>query len=316
VTASAPRPPGAAAAPPGPAASARPVIQHGVTERFVVTDSRPPHYQPRLGARVRVHFVDARAGVDTWQDSYYLAPVSSAGPDWGSADVASGGNDPQLATEPAAGASFDEVPAALLSARDHKRWASSLADHLYRNVVLELPACPALKMTAEPGMTDGEFRARVALAARERRDAAVEALRDKYGSKLTALEDRARRAMQKVEREKAQATDSTVSTALAVGGSLLGALFGGGRRGSAISKARTAARSASRTSKERTDVALAEAEAQSIRDQIEALNAELETEVARLESEWDPAAIPVEARAVKPRKSDIAVEDMALVWVA
>jgi hypothetical protein len=317
VTAPAPRPPEAAATTPGPAASARPVVQHGVTERFVVvSDSEPPHYQPRLGARVRVHFVDARAGIDAWQDSYYLAPVSSAGPDWGGADIASGSSGPRLATEPAAGASFDEVPAALLSARDHKRWKSSLADHVYRNVVLELPACPALKMTAEPGMTGGEFRARVALAARERRDAAVEALRDKYGGKLASLEERARRAMQKVEREKAQATDSTVSTALAVGGSLLGALFGGGRRGSAISKARTAARSASRTSKERTDVALAEAEAQSIRDQIEALNAELETEVARLESEWDPAAIPVETRAVKPRKSDIAVEDLALVWVA
>jgi len=295
--------------------ASRPIVQHGVTERFVAaTGSQPPHYQPRLGARTRVHFVDARAGIDAWQDSYYLATVSSTGPDWDGAEV-SAGSGPTLANEPAAGASFDEVPAALLSAREHKRWTAALTDHLYRNVVLELPACPALKMTAEPGMTEGEFRARVALAARERRDAAVETLRDKYGSKLATLEDRARRAMQKVEREKAQATDSTVSTALAVGGSLLGALFGGGRRSSAISKARTAARSASRTNKERADVALAEAEVQAVRDRIEALNAELEAEVTRLESEWNPAAIPLETRTVKPRKSDIAVEDMALVWV-
>jgi hypothetical protein len=37
--------------------------------------------------------------------------------------------------------------------------------------------------------------------------------------------------------------------------------------------------------------------------------------VARLEAEFDPASAPVEVIAVKPRKADIAVEDVALVWV-
>ena len=46
------------------------------------------------------------------------------------------------------------------------------------------------------------------------------------------------------------------------------------------------------------------------------LNAELEAEVARLESEFDPQAIRIESVPVKPRKADIAVEDLALVWRA
>jgi len=203
----------------------------------------------------------------------------------------------------------------VLSARDHKRWAAALEDHVYRNASLELPSCPALKLTATAGMSEGEFRSRLALALREKRDAAVEALRRKYGTKLSALEDRERRALQKVEKEKAQASDKTLSTALSVGGSLLGALFGGGRRGSAISKASSAARRVSGASKERADVAHAEADVEAIRNQLEALNAELEAEVARLESEFDPATIAVETASVKPRKADIAVEDMALVWV-
>jgi len=45
------------------------------------------------------------------------------------------------------------------------------------------------------------------------------------------------------------------------------------------------------------------------------LYAELEAEVAKLESRFDPAVVPVETVAVRPRKADIAVEDMALVWV-
>jgi hypothetical protein len=217
--------------------------------------------------------------------------------------------------QPVPGSSFDDAPAAVLSARDHRRWAAALEDHVYRNVSLELPSCAALKLTAAPGMSEGEFRSRVALALREKRDAAVEALRKKYASRLGAVEERERRALQKVEKEKAQASDKTLSTALSVGGSLLGALFGSGRRGSAISKASSAARRVSGASKERADVAHAEADVEAIRSQLEALNAELDAEVSRLESEFDPATVAIETVRLKPRKSDIAVEDMALVWM-
>ena len=293
----------------------RPVVQHGVVERFVAAgDSQPAHYRPRIGARVRTHFVDAKAGLDLWQSTYYLAPAGASGPEWNEAEI-SPEPGPRFADQPVAGSTFDDAPAAALSARDHKRWAAALEDHVYREVSLELPSCPALKLTATAGMSEGEFRSRVALALREKRDAAVEALRKRYASRAGTLEDRERRALQKVEKEKAQASDKTLSTALSVGGSLLGALFGGGRRGSAISKASSAARSVSGASKERADVARAEADVAAVRNQLEALNAELEAEVARIESEFDPATIAVETASVKPRKADIAVEDIALVWV-
>jgi hypothetical protein len=298
-----------------PASSgARPVLQHGVTERFLAgTAASPPRYQALIGARVRARYVLAKADLDAWQTTYYLAPPGADGPDWSQAEVIADPG-PEFAAEPAAGATFAEVPAAALSAREHKRWTGALEDHVYRNVALELLSCPTLKLTATLGMSEGEFRARVALALREKRDAAVEALRKKYASRLGTLEDRERRAVQKIERERAQASSQTLSSALSVGGSLLGALFGGGRRGASASKVSTAARSVGRASKERTDVAHAEADARALREQVEALNAELEAEVARLESEFDPQAIRLESVPVKPRKADIAVEDLALVW--
>jgi hypothetical protein len=306
----------AAPAAAGPAASGhRPVVQHGVVERFVAAGDPPPaHYRPHIGARVRTHFVDARAGLDLWQSAWYLAPVDAGGPAWDEAE-ASPEPGPRFADQPVPGSSFGDAPAAVLSARDHKRWAAALEDHVYRNVSLELPSCPALELTAAPGMSDGEFRSRMALALREKRDAAVEALRKKYASRLGAVEERERRALQKVEKEKAQASDKALSTALSVGSSLLGALFGGGRRGSAISKASSAARRVSSASKERADVAHAEADVEAIRSQLEALSAELVAEVSRLEAEFDPATVAIETVSLKPRKADIAVEDMALVWM-
>jgi flagellar motility protein MotE (MotC chaperone) len=312
------KPAGAAttSVPPAGTSGTRPVVQHGVTERFLARNGAPqaPHYTAHVGARVRTHYVDANAGLDTWQAAYYLAAATAGGPDWEQAEVIAGPG-PDFAAQAASGATFGEPPAAVLSSRDHKRWSSALEDHVYRSVALELPACPALKMTATPGMTEGEFRARIGLVLREKRDAAVDAMRRKYAAKLATLEERERRAAQKVEREKSQASDKTISSALSVGGTLLGALFGGGRRGSAIRTASTAARSVSRASKERADVAQAEADARAVQEQIAALNKELEAEVARLESAFDPDAIPIETTPLKPRRADVAVEDMALVWV-
>jgi hypothetical protein len=294
---------------------ARPVVQHGVTERFMTVPeaARPPRYHARIGASVRAHYVDSKAGLDVWKSSYYLAPVAAEGPEWATAEVLPE-SGPDLGTEPAPGAGFAEPPASVLSSREYKRWSASLEDHVYRNAGLDLWSCPALKLTATPGMSEGEFRARVALVLREKRDEAIETLRGKYARKLAALEERQRRATQKVEKERAQASNQVLNTALSVGGGLLGVLFGGGRRRGSIGKAQTAARSVGRASKERADVAHAEADARAVQEQIEALNAELEAELARLESEFDPAAIPVETRAVAPRRSDLAVLDMALVW--
>ncbi len=44
------------------------------------------------------------------------------------------------------------------------------------------------------------------------------------------------------------------------------------------------------------------------------MNAELDGEIARLEAELDPASIRIEAAPVRPKKTDIEVEDLALVW--
>ncbi len=307
-------PAGPAPASSAAAASSRPVVQAGVTERFVRAGAGATAvvYQPRIGAKVRAHFVDTKAGMNAWEESYYLAPLGKDAPDWAQAEVlAEAGTE--WDDEPRGNAGFADVPAAALSSRNHRAWSSALEDHVYRNASLNVMSCPALKVNAAPGGTESEFRAHIAQALREKRDAAVDALRARFASKLASLEDRERRAEQKLERERTQASSETLTSALSVGGSLLGALFGG-RRSSAMRKASTAARSVGRASKERGDVTHAEADVEALKDQVEAMNAELEAEIGRIETEFDPNTIRVEMVPVRPKKSDISVEDMALVW--
>ena len=44
------------------------------------------------------------------------------------------------------------------------------------------------------------------------------------------------------------------------------------------------------------------------------LQTELEGEIARVQSQFDPAAVALETVAVKARKSDTVVEEVAVVW--
>ncbi len=303
-----------AASPSAGITSTRPVVPPGVVEKFMRAGPGrdPVTYRPFIGARARAHFVDTKAGMDAWETWYYLAPLVKSGPDWAAAEVL-GESGQDFDDEPRDGAAFGEVPATALSANKHRAWSDALEDHVYRNASLNVMSCPALKMSAAPGGTEGEFRVRIAQALREKRDAAVEKLRAKYTTRLAALETREERAGQRLEREKSQASSETLATAVSIGGSLLGALFGG-RRGSTYSKASSAARGIGRASRQRADVTHAESGIRAIQQQADELNAELEAEVARLEGEFDPNAVRIETVPVRPRKSDIAVEDLALVW--
>jgi hypothetical protein len=297
-----------------PAVAQRPIVPAGVPEKFMAAaGNQGVEYEPHVGARVRAHFVDAKAGVDAWESWYYLAPLSAQGPAWDDAEVSSV-DAIQLLDAPAANATFAEVPASALAAKAFAQHGKTLADHIYRKCSLSVMRCPELKLTSVPGGSESEFRAQIAQALREKRDAAVDVLRAKYAAKLNTLEDRARRAEQKLTREKAQASQQTMSSALSVGGSLLGALFGGGRRSSMITKASSAARSVGRIGKERTDIAHAEADLEALQQQHAALEAELAEEVAALEARFDASTIPVESAAIKVRKSDTEVADVALVW--
>ncbi len=291
----------------------RPIVPAGVPEKFLAAaGNQGVEYEPRIGARVRAHFVDTKAGLDAWENWYCLAPLTAQGPDWESAELCNA-DAIQLLDAPAPNATFAEVPGSVLATKAFAQHGKSLADHIYRTSSLSILRCPDLKLTSAPGGTEGEFRARLALAMREKRDAAVDALRKKYAAKLDTLEDRARRAEQKLAREQEQASQQTMSSALSVGGSLLGALFGG-RRSGVFGKASSAARSVGRIGKERTDVTHAAADVTALQQQHAALEAELADEIAALESKFDASSIAVEKSAIKARKSDTEVTDLALVW--
>ena len=134
---------------------------------------------------------------------------------------------------------------------------------------------------SKPGESEADFRGRLQQDAREERDAAADRLRQKYAARLASLQERLRRAEQAVGREKQESMQAGVQTAISVGATVLGAIFGRKAVSSAtIGRATTAARSAGRTMKQAGDVQRAEETEGAIRQQIQALEDELQAELA------------------------------------
>ena len=213
---------------------------------------------------------------------------------------------------PVDGATFAEVPAAALAARNYAEWGKSLAAHLYKSGAAELFTAKSLKLTSNPGESEGDFRARLAQSLREHRDREVAKLREKHAARLKSLEGRLRRAADKVEREKSQYSQRKLDTAISIGTSVLGAIFGG--RATATTRAGSAARSAGRVFSERGDVERAGDSLESLGAERDELLKRIEQEAGALTASLYPASIELTKIRLAPRKSDIAVGRIALAW--
>jgi multidrug resistance efflux pump len=143
----------------------------------------------------------------------------------------------------------------------------------------------------------------------------VAELRRKWQAKLLQLQDQIRRAEEKHEREKGQLSQQRMQTAVNIGTSILGALLGRKAMSATnIGRVGTAARSASRWGNESADVTRAEESLEVLQQRLNDAKAQVEAEVATLESTLDAASVTLRSIDVPARKSDIAVGEVALVW--
>ena len=301
------------------ATDARPPVPAGVKEAFLpwrgaAAPGERLVYRPSLLGIAKLHFVDAKAQVDAWADASLLAPVAEGDDLWDASEDL--GAKPELESQPDAKGGFDVLPSAASQAKSYAAWSKDLSECLYRTKTLDLRRCAALRLSAKAGESEGDFKVRVTHAAHEARDAAVAALRQKYAAKLDVLAGQEQRATDRVAREQSQVQQQTIQTAISVGATVLGALFGRKTLSTAtLGRASTAARGVSRTMKEREDVGGANESLESVRARRAGIEAELQTEIGRLTAANDPDQLAIETTSVRPRKSDVTVEGVSLIWV-
>jgi hypothetical protein len=302
--------------------NARPVLPPEISQFFLPLRSSQPagsqlFYQPMVLGCAKVYFSDAKAGVDAERSVALLAPISSTALtiDWQEAQAVDVGES-DLEKEPSGGALYAPLPPPAAKVKSFDGWKRSFIDSLYRNQVLNLLRSSTTRQVSGPDESEGKFRIRLQQAAREERDRQVEKLRQKYAPKLSQLQDRIRRAQQAVERETEQAQQQKLQTAISFGTTLLGAFLGRKALSAAsLGRATTAARGVGRAMKESQDVARVGETVEALRQQLIDLESQLQGEIAALEVSTDPLNEKFETVTLKPKKTNIAVSLLSLVWV-
>ena len=274
-------------------------------------------YYPRLIAAADIVYDNARYKVEAEREAVFTAEIED-GPvsvDWDNSEPTDVSVD-MLADKGAEGADFADCPAAALTPKNYTSWGRDFKRWVRQNETISLYRSKRFKLSSTAGETEGDFRARLQTVASEERDTAIAKLRKRYASKVTTLENRLMRATQAIDREKEQATKKKLDTAISFGTAILGAVLGRKRVSSTSARSiGSAIKTAGGARKESMDIKRAEQTAAKVKADIEALNAQLEKEIADLDTAFDAQNEELDEIVVRAKSTDIHVPLVGLAWM-
>ncbi|NNG15853.1 MAG: ATP-binding protein [Gemmatimonadales bacterium] len=298
----------------------RPVLAPDIPEYFqpVAAASAGDNlvYRPALLGAADLHYANARLNIDEWHPAVHIVPLGErVGTNvWEGASTLPDG-EPELLADPEDGIGFATLPKEATNAKRYTTWTKRYKTHLYQTLPLTLYQTKEPKLVSKPGESEADFRVRVREAARERRDETIEKLRKRYAPKLARLEARIQKASRKVQTQEAQYQQAKAQTVISVGATVLGALFG--RKAASVGtvgRASTAMRGVGRASREKGDIERAKQELAEAETQLEVLEVEFEQELADVRAAEDAGIGEVSEKTIAPRKTDITIGKVALVW--
>lgn len=302
-------------------ASDVPVLPPDVRQHFVPLRGRgrPEEfvYRPAILGSSSVGFRDTKSGVNSTEALSFAAPVPDdmQGIDWDAAFPFEASVS-DLESSGISGVPYASLPSSAASSKNYAQWSRSFTDWLYRTQEMVLMHSEVAKAYSNPGESERDFRVRLDQDFRDKREEAVEALRKKYATKMNSLMTKIRRAEDAVQREKTQAQQQKMQTAISIGSTLLTSFLGTKVVSqSAVGRATTAARGASRYMKEQTDIQRSEESLQALQSEMKALEDELQRETSQLSEKLSPLNETFKQHIIRPYKKDISVKSVALVWM-
>ncbi|MGD9332089.1 MAG: ATP-binding protein, partial [Desulfobacterales bacterium] len=302
-----------------PRASGRPSLPPDIPAYFVRSSGAGQEviYRPHAFAQMEIYYSRAKYRVDLVRSLALATPLED-GPvplDW-DASLAFSTDTGNLEREALPGARFGDLPPVALKIASYKKWQKDLSRWVKVNRPVILWQYKPLKLTSTPEESEGDFRSRIAMAGREKRDLAVEKLRRKYAQRFQTMKNRLLTAEQAIAREEEQAKSRQMDTVISFGSAILGA-FLGRKAVSARSASRmgTAMKSAGRMRKEKMDVARAQERADAVRQQMAELESRLQEDIHKIARPIDAEEGPLEEIRIAPKLSDINMDIFGLAWL-
>lgn len=286
-----------------------------------VRSAQPPgsglFYRPGVIGAAEVHVIDAKTSVNLVKYVFYLASVndSPAPLDWDSStEMYVKVKD--LEQAPREPASFADLPPVAAKPDSYDLWKREFINWLLRTQGVDLWKSAVLKEYSRANESERDFRVRLQEKAREGRDEATDKLRKTYAPKFASLQEQLRRAQATVEREREQARQQKMETALSFGTTLLGGFLGRKAVSSgSLGRARSTMSRASRSMKEAKDIERAEDTVEAVQQRMQQLETDFRKDTESLAIKVDPEAERLEQVSVRPSRADVSVQVVALGWL-
>ena len=182
-------------------------------------------------------------------------------------------------------------------------------DWIYRTQTLTVRQNEALEVVAGPDVSEEEFKELCAEAAEDKKQEAIDAVKDKYEVKLDKLEAKLKKETLEWEEDKQELSHRRLEE---VGKGIENAigLFSGRRK--SISTSLTKRRM---TSKAKSDLESSELDVRNVEAEMAAMEKEMTEELQELEATWEDVADKVTEVPVSPYKKNIFVEIFGVVWL-
>ncbi len=201
-------------------------------------------------------------------------------------------------------------------AASYRTWGGGYADWAFRTQTVEVWQSPTHKLTSDPGESEQDFRKRLQSSADAKLQEATEQLQKRYTALKATHEAKVAKAQQTRDKEAEQSRGRKMQTAISFGSTVLGALFGRKVLSTGnLGRATTTMRDVGRSMDEAGDVKRAEQQVEEAKNKIAELDSQLEQELDALKTKLDPNKETLEKVLVRPRKGDISVDALGLVWM-
>ena len=229
-------------------------------------------------------------------------------------------DDRDLREQPPTGVVYRLPNAPIGTKQFFARVQRDLIDSLVRSRTVELSTNRELKLFSRPGEAAEAFAQRCLQAADAKGDEETAALRAKYQTKVTTIQQQVRTTEGRAEVLEVEAKGRRNEELLSTAGSILGGLLGGSRSrssmlGTVFGKAGGAATKRTRTQAAGTRLDAAENKIQSLHQQLDDLEAQVTDEVTAIDQKWASIATDVTTLSVPLERTDVRVTQLALVWL-
>ena len=292
--------------------------KNSIIEKFgnnVSIENIKLRYKPTIFGSGTVHFFDRKESIDKQIEKNLIIENldQTSFLDWKNAKATKVGNTDLLNNKNQVSdkeAFFDLIPELANSLTELKNLNKDLKDFLYYSSVLKLKMNDDLDVIQHPEESERDFKIRLLQRSREERDAEVDKLKGKYAKKLDKLQTKLSKLEFDLSDDEADYNARKREEFVGAGESVL-SIFMGSRR---TSRATTIARRRRMTSKAKRKVDETKEDIVRTKEDIMELEEELKTAIEKIVKKYEKVADDLSLKEVKPRKTDVKVNLVALAW--